>query len=141
VPRGYPRQEVPTGSGDVSGMCLTTDIRTRAYQPRMDRSVQECSPFERQLDRVRNRLAFQNQNILSRARPMSKRRKRVRVESAHKRSYNNLNAADSIVCAVFDVARCERQGAKKDHRGHCVVRQRTAQEPLSELRVVLYESD
>jgi hypothetical protein len=34
VPRGYPRQEVPVGSGDVSGMCLTTDIRTRAYQLR-----------------------------------------------------------------------------------------------------------
>src|ERR1700730_17033059 len=34
VPRGYPRQEVPVGSGDVSGMCLTTDISTRAYQAR-----------------------------------------------------------------------------------------------------------
>jgi hypothetical protein len=33
VPRGYPRQEVPVGSGDVSGMYLTTDIHTRAYQP------------------------------------------------------------------------------------------------------------
>jgi hypothetical protein len=38
VPRGYPRQEVPVGPGDVSGMCLTTDIRIRAYQPR-NRSV------------------------------------------------------------------------------------------------------
>jgi hypothetical protein len=44
VPRGYPRQEVPVGSGDVSGMCLTTDIPTQAYQPRIDRSVQECIP-------------------------------------------------------------------------------------------------
>ena len=43
VPRGYPRQEVPVGSGDVSGMCLTTDIRTQAYQPRIGQSVQECS--------------------------------------------------------------------------------------------------
>jgi hypothetical protein len=33
VPRGYPRQEVPVGSGDVSGMCLTIDIPTPAYQP------------------------------------------------------------------------------------------------------------
>ena len=34
VPRGYPRQEVPVGPGVVSGMCLTTDIPVRAYQPR-----------------------------------------------------------------------------------------------------------
>src|ERR1700693_5647652 len=34
VPRGYPRQEVPAGSGDISGICLTTDIRTPSYQPR-----------------------------------------------------------------------------------------------------------
>jgi hypothetical protein len=33
VPRGYPRQEVPVGPGVVSGMCLTTDIPIRAYQP------------------------------------------------------------------------------------------------------------
>ena len=52
MPRGYPRQEVPIGSGDVSGMCLTTDIRTSAYQARIDRSVQECSHSQRQLDRV-----------------------------------------------------------------------------------------
>ncbi len=32
TPRGYPGQEVPVGSGDVSGMCLVTDIRARAYQ-------------------------------------------------------------------------------------------------------------
>ena len=34
MPRGYPRQEVPVGSSDALGMCLTTDIRTRAYQAR-----------------------------------------------------------------------------------------------------------
>jgi hypothetical protein len=34
VPRGYPRQEVPVGPGVVSGMCLTTDIPVRGYQPR-----------------------------------------------------------------------------------------------------------
>src|SRR4029077_4728048 len=43
VPRGYPRQEVPVGPGVVSGMCLMTDIRLRAYQPNVDRSVQECT--------------------------------------------------------------------------------------------------
>jgi hypothetical protein len=40
VPRGYPRQEVPVGSGDVSGMCLTTDIRIPSV-PTQDRPV--CS--------------------------------------------------------------------------------------------------
>ena len=33
MPRGYPRQEVPVGPGDVSGMCLTTDIRTQSLPP------------------------------------------------------------------------------------------------------------
>jgi hypothetical protein len=40
VPRGYPRQEVPVGSGDVSGMCLTTAIRISSL-PTQDRPV--CS--------------------------------------------------------------------------------------------------
>jgi hypothetical protein len=40
VPRGYPKQEVPVGSGDVSGMCLTTDIRIPSL-PTQDRPV--CS--------------------------------------------------------------------------------------------------
>jgi len=41
--------------------CLTTDIRTRVTDPGIDRSVQECSHSSRQLDRVRNGLAFHKQ--------------------------------------------------------------------------------
>ncbi len=40
VPRGYPKQEVPVGSGDVSEMCLTTAIRISSL-PTQDRPV--CS--------------------------------------------------------------------------------------------------